>query len=195
MAGSLTDCRRNATRIFIRQFRYWISYTSETGVFCIINNIDLFILELIDYIHLFSIYLIIWHPLFITHSNVKAKIPVLCWRCCWVTTRITPSKGTALSNVNIGLIYCQSICNKSDEISDLVKDICILMASSWQRLGWLVMFQTRKLLVTWLQLDIHSIRQPGFTRTVGGLSIPLRDSLKCETHLRLQLTFVSGGGG
>ena len=26
-------------------------------------------------------------------------------------------------NVNIGLINCQSICNKSDEISDVVKDV------------------------------------------------------------------------
>ena len=31
--------------------------------------------------------------------------------------------GTALQNVNIGLINCQSTCNKSDEISDVVKDM------------------------------------------------------------------------
>jgi len=41
------------------------------------------------------------------------------------------------------------------------------MLLSLQRLGWLVMFQIRKLLVMWLQLDIHSIMQLGFTRKVG----------------------------
>ena len=43
--------------------------------------------------------------------------------------------------------------------------------------------------------------QLGFTRKVGRVGILLRDSLKCETHLRFQgksfennqLTFVSGG--
>jgi len=28
-----------------------------------------------------------------------------------------------MRNVNIGPIHCQSICNKSDEISDVVKDV------------------------------------------------------------------------
>ena len=46
--------------------------------------------------------------------------------------------GTAVQNVSIGLINCQSICNKSDEISDDVKDV-----------------------------DLHSIVQLGFTRKVG----------------------------
>jgi len=36
---------------------------------------------------------------------------------------ITPYTGTAVQNVSIGLINCQSICNKSDEISDVVKDM------------------------------------------------------------------------
>ena len=36
---------------------------------------------------------------------------------------ITPYNGTAVQNVSIGLINCQSICNKSDEISDVVKDM------------------------------------------------------------------------
>ena len=33
------------------------------------------------------------------------------------------SRYRAIQNVNIGLINCQSICNKSDEISDVVKDM------------------------------------------------------------------------
>ena len=31
--------------------------------------------------------------------------------------------GTAVQNVRIGLINCQSICTKSDEISDAVKNM------------------------------------------------------------------------
>ena len=45
--------------------------------------------------------------------------------------------------------------------------IFILMLSSLQKLSWLVMFQTRKWLVMWLQLVIHSIMQLGFTRKLG----------------------------
>jgi len=33
-----------------------------------------------------------------------------------ITVPITPYNGTAVHNVSIGLINCQSICNKSDEI-------------------------------------------------------------------------------
>ena len=36
---------------------------------------------------------------------------------------ITPYNGTAAQNVSIGLINFQSICIKSDEISDVVKDM------------------------------------------------------------------------
>ena len=36
---------------------------------------------------------------------------------------ITPYNGTAVQNVSIGLIGCQSICNQSDEISYVVKDM------------------------------------------------------------------------
>ena len=42
-----------------------------------------------------------------------------------ITVPITPYNGTAVQNVSIGIISCQSICNKSDEISDVVKDIDI----------------------------------------------------------------------
>ena len=40
-----------------------------------------------------------------------------------ITVPITPYNGTAVQNVSIGLINCQSICNKSGEISDVVKDM------------------------------------------------------------------------
>jgi len=36
---------------------------------------------------------------------------------------ITPYNGTAIQDVSIGLINCQSICNKSDEVSDVIKDM------------------------------------------------------------------------
>jgi len=36
---------------------------------------------------------------------------------------IIPYNGTAIQNVSISPINCQSICNKSDEISDVVKDM------------------------------------------------------------------------
>ena len=39
-----------------------------------------------------------------------------------ITVPITPYYETPLQNVNIGLIHFQSICNKSDEISYVVKD-------------------------------------------------------------------------
>ena len=39
-----------------------------------------------------------------------------------ITLPITHYNGRALQNVNIGLINCQSICIKSDEISYVVKD-------------------------------------------------------------------------
>jgi len=37
-----------------------------------------------------------------------------------ITVQITPYNDTAVQNVSIGLINCQSICNKSDEISDVI---------------------------------------------------------------------------
>ena len=40
-----------------------------------------------------------------------------------LTGPITPSNDTLIQNLSIRLIYCQSICNKSDEISDVVKDM------------------------------------------------------------------------
>ena len=41
----------------------------------------------------------------------------------FITVPITPNNGTAGQNVSIGLINCQSICNKSDQIADIVKDM------------------------------------------------------------------------
>jgi len=41
-----------------------------------------------------------------------------------ITVPITPyNNGTAVQNVSIGLINCQSICNKCDELSDVIKDV------------------------------------------------------------------------
>jgi len=40
-----------------------------------------------------------------------------------ITVPITPYNGKAVQNVSIGYIKCQPICNKSDEISDVVKDM------------------------------------------------------------------------
>ena len=36
---------------------------------------------------------------------------------------ITPYNDTAVQNVSIGLINCQSTCNKYDAISDVAKDM------------------------------------------------------------------------
>ena len=51
-----------------------------------------------------------------------------------ITVPITPYNGTAVQNVSIGLINCQSICNKSDEISDVVKDMdldVLVITETW----------------------------------------------------------------
>jgi len=45
-----------------------------------------------------------------------------------ITVPTTQNNGTAAQNVSIGLINCQSICIKSDEISDLLR-IWILIHS------------------------------------------------------------------
>ena len=64
------------------------------------------------------------------------------------TVPITSSNDTALQNVSIGLINCLSTCNKSDEISNSVKDTdldAFVIKETW--LTVILMFQTRKLLV------------------------------------------------
>ena len=51
-----------------------------------------------------------------------------------ITLPITPYYETPLQNVNIGLIHFQSICNKSDEISDVVKDMdldALVITETW----------------------------------------------------------------
>ena len=55
--------------------------------------------------------------------------------------------------------------------------VWILMLLSLQRLGWLVMFPTRILLVMWLQLDIHSIMQLWFSANGRAVGISLHNSL------------------
>ena len=47
---------------------------------------------------------------------------------------ITPYNGTSVQNVSIGLINCQVICNKSDEIYDVVKDMnldALVITETW----------------------------------------------------------------
>ena len=47
---------------------------------------------------------------------------------------ITPYNGTAVQNISIGLINCESICNKSDQISDVVKDMdldVLVITETW----------------------------------------------------------------
>ena len=51
-----------------------------------------------------------------------------------VTVPITPYNGTAIQNVSIDLINCQSICNKTDDISDVVKDMdldVLVITETW----------------------------------------------------------------
>ena len=77
-----------------------------------------------------------------------------------ITVPITTYNGTVVQNVSIGLINCQSICNKSDEISDEISDVTPA--------GYSIHHAAR----------IHN--------KGGEVGILLRDSLKCETHLRFQ---------
>jgi len=92
-----------------------------------------------------------------------------------IAVPITPYNDTTLQNVTIGLINCQSICNKSDELSDVGKN---------------------------MEFDNLVIKNgyAGYSFQYVARTL-LRDSLKCETHLRFlaksfencQLTFVSVG--
>ena len=78
-----------------------------------------------------------------------------------INVPITPYNGTAVQNVSIGLINCQSICDKSDEISDVINDMdvdALVVTETWL---------TGNVSDQKIQLDIHSIMQLGFTRKVG----------------------------
>ena len=117
-----------------------------------------------------------------------------------ITVPITPYNGTAVQNVSIGLIHCQSICNKSDEISDVVKDMDLAALDITD--SWLTGNVSD-------QKGVHDVTPAGFSfhhaarihKRGGGVGILLLDSLKSETHMRsqaksfenYQLTFVSGG--
>jgi len=51
-----------------------------------------------------------------------------------ITVLITPYNGTAVQNVRIFLKNCQSSCNKSDEISDVIKDMdldALVITETW----------------------------------------------------------------
>ena len=117
-----------------------------------------------------------------------------------ITVPITPY-GTAVQNVSIGLINCQSICNKFDEISDVVKDMDLV---AFVITGtWLTGNVSHQKIVGDVIPDGYSFHHAARIHKKGGVvdDILLRDSLKCETHLRFQaksfenyqLTFISGG--
>jgi hypothetical protein len=115
-----------------------------------------------------------------------------------ITAPITPNNGTAVQNLSIGLINCQCISNKSDEISYVVQDMDIDIVTE-----------------TWLTGNVSDLNIVGdvtparysFHHAVrihkkgGSVRILLHDTLKYETHLRFhtkpfqnyQLTFISGG--
>jgi len=51
-----------------------------------------------------------------------------------ITVPITPYNGTAVQHVNIGLINCQPICNQSDKISDVIKEMdldVLVITETW----------------------------------------------------------------
>jgi len=59
-----------------------------------------------------------------------------------IPVSITLYNGTAVQNIIIGLINGQSICNKSDEISDVIKDMDIdtlVITETWLTRNLLVM--------------------------------------------------------
>ena len=89
-----------------------------------------------------------------------------------ITVPITPYNGTAVENVSISLINCQSICNKSDEISDVVNNM---------DLDALVITET------WLTGNVSDQKIVGDV-TPAGYSF----HYAARIH-KNQLTFVSGG--
>ena len=117
-----------------------------------------------------------------------------------ITVPITLYNGKAVQNVSIGLIkiFGRSLLNLITY--RMLLRTWILMLLSLQILGWLDMFQTRKLLVMWLQLDIHSIMQFWFTRKVGQSayvsliiwSVKTICTFRLSHYEKFQLTLVSG---
>ena len=93
-----------------------------------------------------------------------------------ITVPVTPYNGTDVQNC-IGLINCQSICNKYDEVSDVVKDM---------DLDAIVITET------WLtgnvseQKIVGDVTPAGYSFNHAAGIHKKGDSLKCETHLRFQ---------
>lgn len=94
--------------------------------------------------------------------------------------------GTTLLNatVIIGLINCQSIYNKSDEISEVYALVINenLLTSN---------FSDKNTVGGRLQLNIHSIMQLRFRKKYVGVGILREDSLKCETYLHCYIWKIS----
>ena len=113
-----------------------------------------------------------------------------------ITLLKTPYNRTAVQNVSIGIINRRSSCNKSDEISDVVKDMDLDA-----QFTWLAGNVSDQEIVGQVTPTGYSLHHAEFVLKVGEVGSPIRYSLKCGTYLHskakssenYQLTFVSGG--
>ena len=111
-----------------------------------------------------------------------------------IAVPITRYNGAAVQNVS--MINGQWTSNKSDEISDVIKDMNLDAETS---LTGNDSDQKHFAEVTTAGYSFHHAAQ--IHKKAGGISILLRDFLKCETHLCFQaksfeiyqLTFISEG--
>jgi len=105
-----------------------------------------------------------------------------------ITMPITPYNGTAVQHVSIDPINYQSICNTSNEISSIVKNMDLHAPINTETcLTGNVSDQNIFDELTAAGYSFHHaarIHQKG-----GGVCILLRDFLKCETHLCLQTKY------
>jgi len=96
---------------------------------------------------------------------------------------ITPYNATAVQNVSIGLINCQSICNKAYEISDVIKDVdldALVITETWLTDNVL----DQNIVADGTPAGYSLYHAARIDMTDGGVGILLGDSLKCEFHLR-----------
>jgi len=102
-----------------------------------------------------------------------------------------------VQNVSIGIINLTF--NKSDNISDLVKDMdldVLVNTDTWQKRN----FSDQKIVGDVTSVGYYFHLAAWIRKKSEGIGILLHDSLKCETHFRfqansfeiLQMTFVSG---
>jgi len=96
---------------------------------------------------------------------------------------ITPYNGTAAQNVSIGLINFQSICIKSDEISDVVKDMdldALVITATWLTCN----VSDQKIVGDATPAGYSFHHAARIYRKGGGVGILLRHSLKYESILK-----------